>query len=456
MVADTDLSETAQMRTSLGNLLHRLANTGVQADDTANVRLQKAVLTLTAMIIPTLSIYWVAMYLALGLRISASIPFIYQILSVIGLAHFLHTKDERFLRWIQLGSMLLLPFLLQWSLGGFVNSSGVMLWAVLAPLGALLIAGPGQAGIWFAAYLSLAIVSGLIDRLLSASAPLVPPWLMILNFVMNIGAVSGVAYFLLHYFARERQQALDALTLEHRLLQEEQGRSESLLLNVLPKPIADRLKRDRSIIADRFPEATVLFADVVDFTPTSASLTPEGTVAWLNDLFSLFDALSDRFGLEKIKTVGDAYMAVAGLPTPRADHADVAADMALEIQRQLATRTAPNGRALQMRIGIHTGPVVAGVIGTRKFIYDLWGDTVNTASRMESHGLPGAIQVTEAAYQRLRDRYEFECRGVIQVKGKGEMLTYVLKGRRDGLVRSSRIDEIPSTTGTQVRPTAPG
>jgi len=409
----------------LGKLLHRLANAGALADDTPDVRLQKAVLTLTAVIVPVLAFYWVGMYLALGLRLSASIPFAYQILSVIGLVHFLRTKEERLLRSSQLIITLLLPFFLQWSLGGFVNSSGVMLWALLAPLGALLIRGPERAGVWFGAYLSLAVVSGLIDRFLSAGAPLIPPWLTIMNFVMNIGAVSGVAYFLLHYFARERQQALDALGLEHE-------RSENLLLSILPKPIADRLKHDRSTIAERFPEATVLFADIVDFTPASASLTPEATVAWLNALFSLIDSLSDRFGLEKIKTIGDAYMAVAGLPTPRADHAEAAADMALEIQRQLATRTTPNGRPLQMRIGIHTGPVVAGVIGTRKFIYDLWGDTVNTASRMESQGVPGAIQVTDAAYQRLRDRYELECRGTIQVKGKGEMLTYVLKGRRNG------------------------
>jgi class 3 adenylate cyclase len=253
------------------------------------------------------------------------------------------------------------------------------------------------------------------------------------NFVMNIGGASGVAYFLLRYFAAERQRTLDALNREHRLLQEEQARSEGLLLNILPRPIADRLKRNPTTIAEQHPEATVLFADIVDFTQMSASMQPEATVAWLNDLFSQFDALSERFGLEKIKTVGDAYMAAAGLPVPRPDHAQAAADMALEIQRLLATRTTPDGQPLRIRIGIHTGPVVAGVIGVRKFIYDLWGDTVNTASRMESHGIPGAIQVSQAAYERLRDQYEFEDRGVIQVKGKGDLPTYLLKGRREAV-----------------------
>ena len=424
------------MSSRLGNLLHRVASAGAMADDPADVRLQKAVLTLTAVIISVLATYWVVMYLSLGLRLSASFPFSYQMLSVVGLVHFLRSKDDRFLRRSQLVIILLLPFFLQWSLGGFVNSSGVMLWAFLAPLGALFIRGLDQARIWFGAYLGLAVVSGVVDRSLASSAPLIPPWLMTVNFVMNIGAVSGVAYFLLQYFARERQQALEALSVEHRLLQEEQGRSESLLLSILPKPIADRLKRDRSTIADRFPEATVLFADVVDFTPAAAALTPEATVAWLNDLVALLETLSDRFGLEKIKTVGDAYMTVAGLPTPRADHTEAAAEMALELQQQLATRTTPHGRPLQMRVGIHTGPVVAGVIGTRKFSYDLWGDTVNIASRMESQGLPGAIQVTEAAYQRLHERYEFESRGTIQVKNKGEMRTYMLTGRR-GIPASS-------------------
>src|SRR3990170_1734310 len=211
------------MRMRLGKLLHRLANAGALADDTPDVRLQKAVLTLTAVIVPVLAFYWVGMYLALGLRLSASIPFAYKILSVIGLVHFLQTKEERLLRSSQLIITLLLPFFLQWSLGGFVNSSGVLLWALLAPLGALLIRGPERAGVWFGAYLGLAVASGLLDRFLSAGAPLIPPWLTIMNFVMNIGAVSGVAYLLLHYFARERQQALNALGLEHE-------RSENLLL----------------------------------------------------------------------------------------------------------------------------------------------------------------------------------------------------------------------------------
>jgi guanylate cyclase len=370
------------------------------------------------------------MYWVLGAPGAAALPFFYQILSIAGIAYFVRTRAFAPFRRSQLLMWLMLPVVLQWTLGGFVNSSAVILWAFFAPLGALLFQGPGAAGPWFAAYAGLIIISGLADSLLRPAAPPLPPWFVLTNFVMNIVAISLVAYLMLRYLAIKREEALAALRREHQLLQDEQSKSEGLLLNILPRPIAERLKRQPAAIADGFPEATVLFADIADFTRLSAGLPPQDLVNWLNDLFSTFDELSDRYGLEKIKTIGDAYMAVAGLPMPRADHAQAAAEMALAMQEVLAHHTAPNGEPVKMRIGLHTGPVVAGVIGTRKFIYDLWGDTVNTASRMESHGVAGAIQVTEAAYRRLRDAYTFEGRGLVQVKGKGEMRTYFLTGRR--------------------------
>lgn len=213
-------------------------------------------------------------------------------------------------------------------------------------------------------------------------------------------------------------------------LQIEQEKSERLLLNILPKPIADRLKQGQSVIADSFAEVTVLFADIVGFTRLSAHMSPTELVVLLNGIFSTFDRLAERHRLEKIKTIGDAYMVVGGLPTPRADHAEAISEMALDMQREIVQFKVENGEPLHLRIGIHTGPVVAGVIGTRKFSYDLWGDTVNTASRMESHGLSGGIQVTATTYECLRDKYLFEERGVIQVKSKGEMMTYFLLGRK--------------------------
>jgi class 3 adenylate cyclase len=221
-----------------------------------------------------------------------------------------------------------------------------------------------------------------------------------------------------------------ALRREHHLLLAEQEKSERLLLNVLPASIAARLKDTDDVIADAFADVTVLFADIVDFTRRSQWIAPEQVVRVLNGLFSVFDQLAKQRGLEKIKTIGDAYMVVGGLPDPRPDHAVAVADMALAMREEVAGRLDPSGRPLAVRIGIDTGPVVAGVIGTSKFSYDLWGDTVNTASRMESHGLAGCIQVTARTYERLRDGYRFERRGPVHVKGKGEMVTYFLVARK--------------------------
>jgi class 3 adenylate cyclase len=214
-----------------------------------------------------------------------------------------------------------------------------------------------------------------------------------------------------------------------RALQREEERSERLLLNVLPAPIATRLKQHEDVIADGFPEVTVLFADLVDFTRRSQRSSPQQIVQVLDELFSTFDQLTRRHGLEKIKTIGDAYMVAGGLPEPRPDHAQAVADLALTMQVEVARRIDTGGQPLQARIGIDTGPVVAGVIGADKFSYDLWGDTVNTASRMETTGVPGCTQVTERTYRRLRDGYRFERRGVVAVKGKGEMVTWFLIGR---------------------------
>jgi class 3 adenylate cyclase len=213
-------------------------------------------------------------------------------------------------------------------------------------------------------------------------------------------------------------------------LAQEQEKSERLLLNILPGPIAQRLKQGENTIADSFDEVTVMFADLVGFTKLSTHLSPAELVELLNEIFSAFDELADRYGLEKIKTIGDAYMVVGGLPMPSDNHAEAIAEMAIEIQSAIGKMQTAGGQPLSIRIGIHTGPVEAGVIGIKKFTYDLWGDTVNTASRMESQGVPGAIQVTVATYERLQDKYIFQERGVISVKGKGDMMTYLLVGRK--------------------------
>ncbi|MBW4519173.1 MAG: PAS domain S-box protein [Scytolyngbya sp. HA4215-MV1] len=214
--------------------------------------------------------------------------------------------------------------------------------------------------------------------------------------------------------------------------------SERLLLNVLPQPIAERLKRGEKTIADSFSDVAVLFADIVGFTALSSHVSPTELIELLNDIFSAFDKLADQHGLEKIKTIGDAYMVVGGLPQPSPDNLSSIADMALDMLQEVKRFTTPSHHPIPLRIGIHSGPVVAGVIGTRKFIYDLWGDTVNVASRMEAQGETNRIQVTQVIYDRLQKRYEFEKRGEIDIKGKGLMSTYWLLDRRFRLSRNSQ------------------
>lgn len=397
--------------------LRRFAAVGALPSDSEEIRLRKSVLVLSSSLMATLAFVWVGTYAALGLWLSAVIPFAYQLASAASIYAFARERRYRLFRASQLGMSLVLPFALQWSLGGFRTSAAVALWGLTSPVGALLFVGARQAVPWFLAFAALVVVSAAIDSTLAAGAPDIPNGVVVTFFALNVLGVSTTVYVLLQYFVRARDRAL--------------ADSERLLLNVLPAPVASRLKQSERVIADGFEAATVLFADIVGFTGLAERLPPRDVVALLDRVFAGWDGLAARHGVEKIKTIGDAYMVAGGLPSPREDHAEAIADMALEMGAELARCAAESGQALEVRIGIDTGPVVAGVIGRAKFIYDLWGNTVNMASRMESHGLPGAIQVTEHAYERLRHRYELRRRGTIEIKGKEPMTTYLLIGRQD-------------------------
>jgi adenylate cyclase len=404
--------------------LRWLTDLGSSPSDSGEVRLRKSVLTLSAALMVTLAFVWVGTYAALGLWLSAAIPLAYQLASGASIYTFARTRGFRLFRVSQLLMSLLLPFALQWSLGGFGNSSAVSLWAFTCPVGALLFVGARQAVPWFLAFAGLVVVSAAIDPALAAGAPDIPNGLIVAFFALNILGVSTTSYVLLQYFVRARDRALAELEIER-------AKSERLLLNILPPSVASRLKESDEVIADGYTSATVLFADIVGFTPLAQDLAPADTVALLDQVFARWDGLAARHGVEKIKTIGDAYMVAGGLPEPREDHAEAIADMALEMAVEVEQCAAENGLQLEVRIGIDSGPVVAGVIGRAKFTYDLWGDTVNTASRMESHGMPGAIQVSEALHERLRDRYDLRRRGTIEVKGKGPMTTYLLLNKRN-------------------------
>jgi adenylate cyclase len=251
---------------------------------------------------------------------------------------------------------------------------------------------------------------------------LVPADTALANVLLNVFWICCICNFSVYFYERLFAANFHA----NRQLIEAQERSERLLLNILPKPIAEQLKLGPQTIAESFSEVTVLFADLVNFTQLADEIAASELVNLLNQIFSRFDQLAETNHLEKIKTIGDAYMVVAGLPEARADHAEAIASMALAMQDALADFNQTAGRHLSLRIGIHTGPVVAGVIGLKKFAYDLWGDTVNTASRMESQGLPGTIQVSNFTYECLKDKYLFTKREPIEIKGKGIMTTYFL------------------------------
>ncbi len=244
----------------------------------------------------------------------------------------------------------------------------------------------------------------------------------------NIRTIQDQQGNLLHYEGSVRN--ITERKLAEAELRAERMMAERLLLNVLPQSIAQRLKQGEKTISDSFSSVTVLFADIVNFTELSTQISPSELIELLNTIFSTFDKLADRRHLEKIKTIGDAYMVVGGLPTPRPDHTVSIADMALDMLREVRQFHAPDGSPIMLRVGIHTGPVIAGVIGTRKFSYDLWGDTVNVASRMEASGEPGHVQVTQTVFDRLKVGYKFQKRGETAIKGKGFMTTYWLTGKR--------------------------
>jgi guanylate cyclase len=403
---------------------------GADPGDDEELRQKKALLVLLAVLIAPVSVIWGVLYLALGSWVGIA-PLVYCAISVASLVVFARTKNFQFLLAVQLLAILVMPTAGgQMLVGGFLPSGGVGLWGILAPLGALVFLEVRQAVRWFVAFLFVFLLTGILGEVLFADADL-PLWFTSTMLALNIVGVASIAFMLLATFAHQRNEALVGLRVE-------QEKSEALLVNVLPGSIAARLKATDQTIADHFDATSILFADVVDFTPLSQRLPPAEVVGILDRLFSHFDGLVERHGLEKIKTVGDCYMAAAGVPDPHEDHARRAALLALDMRDAVTTSAVAGREGLELRIGINSGPVVAGVIGRKRFIYDLWSDAVNTASRMESQGTPGDIQITQATYELLKEEFVCTRRGTIQVKGKGEMETWYLVRRRSDDRRADR------------------
>ena len=396
----------------------RVLSIGADPGDSADERFRTRLLVGVALLILPVAVVWGCLYWAFGEHGVALTPWAYVTGSAISLAVFARTRSFAFLRTAQFLLILVAPALGTILVGGLDESSSVLMWSLLAPLGAVAFDRPGRAWPWFAAFVGTIVLALALSEVVRPSAADLPEGFVRTFDVLNIVLVSFVAILLLVTFARGRDTA--------------QARVETLLLNVLPAEVARRLQSDPNSIADHFDDASILFADVVDFTPFSSRLDAREVVEVLDRLFTSFDELVDRHDVEKIKTIGDCYMVAAGVPRQRPDHAQALAGVALEM-RERAKDCLPEGTEhdLRLRIGISSGPVVAGVIGRRRFLYDLWGDTVNMASRMESHGTPDAIQITRSTWELLRDDFVAEPLGLVDVKGKGAVETWRLVGPRE-------------------------
>lgn len=401
--------------------------------DTQEDKLRKSLLIFAAAFMTFAVMFWLAIYWMMGLNFSSNVPLVYQIISVGSLVYYMKTRNFEVLRFVQLNLFLFAPFVMQWSIGSSITSSGVALWALLAPIGALVVSSWKESVPWFVAYMVLTAVSGFFDFYLgTGSTTGIPLNTIGFFFALNFAAMSAILYFLVRYFVIETEKIKHQLDEQHALLAEEQKKSERVLFNVLPSNIAERLKSNEGLIADGYADVTVMFADLVNFTQLTEQMSPEQMVGLLNTVFSGFDELSEKYGLEKIKTIGDAYMVVGGLTRERPDYAADVVNMGLEMIEFVNKHPLAAKRNLGVHIGIATGPVVAGVIGTKRFIYDLWGDTVNIASRLTDDAKSGHILTDRLTFNRLRHEYLFEPPNVLNVKGKGEMTSYRLTGRVDG------------------------
>jgi adenylate cyclase len=414
----------------------RLRHAGIEASDSEDLKIRKTIMVFAMGLMTAVPMFWLSVYWVMGIKLSATLPLGYQLVSVATFLIYVGTRNFTFFSYAQLALFLFFPFVAQLSLGNFVSSSGVVLWGLLAPVCAVPVLGARASIPWFAGEIAMIAMCGVVDfQLASAlqSSPNVPIATSALFFSLNFIAISCMAYFVLRFAAIQNERYADQVAEAHRLLKIEQERSEKLLLNILPSPVADRLKQENQTIADGFADVTVMFADIVNFTTIAAGMKPEKIFEMLNTVFSEFDHLAEKHRLEKIKTIGDAYMVAGGLnENGGMNYTAAIANMAIDMREFLERNDQTRALKLEIRMGMGTGPVVAGVVGKKKFIYDLWGDTVNLASRITSEGIPGMIHVDRATRDRLASTFEFDGVKVVNLKGKGDTEIYRLRGRISG------------------------
>lgn len=379
--------------------------------DSDIVRLEKTTIFIVASMCANAGLLWTLMYwLVFGWGLTTALPLLFTLIVGTALVVSHKTKNHYYAVYAQIICIIFITALIQWSIGGVFDSGFVMVWAFCGPMVALIFFSPRTSFMWFGLYLLNVAITVIFNDFFTAGGNEVTASTRLLFFAMNLGICSIVVYIFASYFVS--------------VATTERNRADALLFNMLPKEIASRLKAGEGTIADPIESASILFVDMVGSTPLFADMNPEAAVKWLNEVFSMFDRLVTKHGLEKIQTIGDGYMVAAGVPIHNPNHAKACTALALDMINALEDQTPRNGKRMTFRFGIHSGPLVAGVIGEQKYQYNLFGDTVNTASRMESHGEAGKVQVSPVTYSLIKGEFECESRGTQLIKGKGEMETW--------------------------------
>ncbi len=421
----------AQANRNSGGILERLSQSFIDPSDSEDEQWRKKWLLIFCLLMNLAAWIWPGIYWAMGLHFPFWIPVAYLIFTVLTLLIYWKTKQFALFRSFHIFVLLFVPFIIQWKVGTFINSSGIVLLALLAPMGVMVFQGVRESIPWFVAYLVLTAVSGFFDFYLAEGAVTgIPMKTISVFFVLNFFMLSIIVYLLILFFVQKKDIFQTQLGEKNLLIESERQKSEELLRKILPEHIAERLKGGERTIADGYEDVTVMFADLVNFTWLAESMPPKHVVRLLDNVFLEFDRLTDEYGLEKIKTIGDAYMVAGGLSDERADYAEAVANMALDMCDLIKQHPTLSQQKLEIHIGVATGPAVAGVIKTEKrLIYDLWGPTVNLASRITSGAIAGTIQVDETTYRRLNGRFTFEQPHAIEFKGKGTVTIYQLSGK---------------------------
>ena len=403
-----------------GKMVTRIAMIGSVASDSDELKLQKSLLVICTFPFIIAGVCWGTMYILFGEALASIIPLSYSLFSLASIIYFNVSHKFEVFRFNQLLLILLLPFALMLSLGGFINGSVVILWSLISPLGAMLFDKRSNAPRWLAAFISLIVISTFVQPLVRLQNNLTTGQITMF-FVINLIAVGVLIFLMVYYFVGKKNFF--------------QAQSEALLLNILPKEIAAELKANGHAEAKQFDSVTVMFTDFKDFTQIAERLTPAALVYEIDTLFKAFDNIIGKHNIEKIKTIGDSYMCAGGLPVADTTHACDVVRAALDIQQfmqcHLQQSKAVGKEPFEIRIGIHTGPVVAGIVGEKKFAYDIWGDTVNVASRMESSGEAGRINISGSTYVLIKDAFYCTYRGKIKARHKGEIDMYFVERAYD-------------------------